>query len=193
MGEVYHNYRNNEKFKGELEKFKQLLPEGGHILDAGCGVGRPTAEFLANNGFEVTGVDISERMVELAAKNVPKASFLQKNIVDLDFPDASFDGAICVYTLWHVPRKNHEKIIANFHRMLRDNGILVINTGTHESEGMSTFFGQPMLWSTNDPGKTLRHVKDAGFEILFEGKLVLGGEVQYWIFAKKRTPTTPLE
>jgi ubiquinone/menaquinone biosynthesis C-methylase UbiE len=185
MGEQYHTFRNNEKFNSQLEQFAELLPPSGKVLDAGSGVGRPTSEFLAKRGFNVTGVDISKRMVDLAKENVPEATFYQKNILTLDFPDESFDGIICVYTLWHIPRKHHPTIIRNFHRMLKDGGILVLNTGVLESDGMSMFFGEPMLWSTNPPKKTLGVVNDLGMEILFEGGLKLGGERQYWIFAKK--------
>ena len=176
MGEIYHSFRDNEKFTQQLEQFSDLLPHPGKVLDAGSGAGKPTAEFLVNKGFHVTGVDISGKMVELA----------RKNILTLDFPDDSFDGIICVYTLWHIPRSNHPAIIENFHRMLKEDGILVLNTGTYESEGMSDFFGEPMLWSTNNPKKTLGTVMDSGFEIVFEGVLKLGGERQYWIFARKR-------
>jgi ubiquinone/menaquinone biosynthesis C-methylase UbiE len=185
MGETYHNFRDNEKFKFELEQFSELLPPSGQVLDAGCGVGRPTSEFLVKEGFKVTGIDISNRMIDLAKENVPQAKFYKKNILTLDFPDDSFDGIICVYTLWHIPRNDHITIIQNFHRMLKDNGILVLNTGIYESDGISQFFGEPMLWSTNNPKKTLEAVKDLGFEIIFEGVLKLGGERQYWIFAKK--------
>ncbi|NPE06685.1 MAG: class I SAM-dependent methyltransferase [Asgard group archaeon] len=187
MGEEYHNFRDNEKFKNELEKFAKLLPSSGEVLDAGCGVGKPVSEFLAKKGFKVTGVDISKKMIELAKQNIPEGSFYQKNILTLDFPDNSFDGIICVYTLWHIPRVDHSFILRNFHRMIKDNGILVINTGIYESEGMSEFFGEPMLWSNNNPQKTLAFVKETGFEIIFEGVLKLGGEIQYWIFAKKTT------
>jgi 2-polyprenyl-3-methyl-5-hydroxy-6-metoxy-1,4-benzoquinol methylase len=186
MGEVYHNFRDNEKFSQQLEQFIGLLPLSGKVLDAGSGVGKPTSEFLAKQGLTVLGVDISSKMVELARQNVPDAEFHKKNILTLDFPDESFDGIICVYTLWHIPRSNHPAIIKNFHRMLREDGILVLNTGTYESEGMSDFFGEPMLWSTNNPKKTLGTVMDLGFEIVFEGVLKLGGERQYWIFARKR-------
>ena len=185
MGEMYHNSRNNEKFNRELEQFSELLPSSGQVLDAGCGVGRPTSEYLVKKGFKVTGVDISKKMVELAKENIPEARFLQKNILALDFANDSFDGIICVYTLWHIPRISHPSIIQNFHRMLKNDGILVLNTGIYESEGMSNFFGEPMLWSTSDPKKTLAAVKDLGFDIIFEGILNLGGERQYWIFAKK--------
>ncbi len=114
------------------------------------------------------------------------------NILTLDFPDMKFDGIICVYTLWHIPRKNHPAIIQNFHRMLKDGGILVLNTGIYESEGVSEFFGEPMLWSTNDPKKTLAAVKDLGFEVIHEGVLKLGGERQYWIIARKVLGQRPI-
>ncbi|MGV9169953.1 MAG: hypothetical protein ACOC38_08465 [Promethearchaeia archaeon] len=51
------------------------------------------------------------------------------------------------------------------------------------------FFGEPMLWSTNPPKKTLAVVKEISMEIPFEGGLKLGGEQQYWIFAKKVNST----
>ncbi len=187
MGETYHNYRDNEKFNSELGKFADLLPKSGKVLDAGCGVGTPASRFLVKKGFRVIGVDISKRMIELAKENVPEAEFYHHNILTLDFPDESFDGIICVYTLWHIPRAQHSSIIKNFHRMLKNDGILVLNTGIHDSEGMSEFFGEPMLWSTNDPKKTLAFVKSMGFDIIFEGVLTLGGERQYWVFAKKTT------
>jgi 2-polyprenyl-3-methyl-5-hydroxy-6-metoxy-1,4-benzoquinol methylase len=185
MGEAYHRTRDNKKFNSELEKFTELLPRAGRVLDAGCGVGIPVSKFLVKKGFSVTGVDISKKLIDLAKENVPEANFHQKNIIELDFPDDSFEGIICVYTLWHIPRNNHQSIINNFHRMLKTNGILVLNTGIFESDGMSKFFGEPMLWSNNSPQKTLAITKENGFEILSEGILSLGGENQYWIFAKK--------
>ncbi|MDF1541336.1 MAG: class I SAM-dependent methyltransferase [Candidatus Thorarchaeota archaeon] len=122
-------------------------------------------------GINVTGVDISRRMIDLAKENVPEARFYHRNILTMDFPESSFDGIISVYTLWHIPRENHPTIIQNFHRMLRNNGILVLNTGVFESDGMSEFFGEPMVWSTNDPMKTLAAVQNLGFEIIYEGVL----------------------
>ena len=68
--------------------------------------------------------------------------------------------------------------------MLKPDGVLMINTGIRESDGLSYFFGEPMLWSNNAPKVTLSFIKKLGFEILFEGVLERGGEVQYWIYAK---------
>lgn len=181
----YYTHRDLNKFNSELDKLIEFLPKEAHVLDAGCGAGIPTAKYLVNKGIKVTGIDISDTMLNMAKKNVPNAIFLNKDLKDLDFKEESFDGIISVYTLFHIPKKQHENILEKFFKILKPGGIMLINTGISESEGISTFFGEPMFWSNYDPKKTLEIVKSVGFSILFEGVLVRGGEFQYWIYAKK--------
>jgi len=181
----YYSRRDLNKFNGELDKFVDLLPKNGRVLDVGCGAGIPTGKYLVSRGLKVTGIDISDTMLEMARKNVPEADFINKDMNTLDFKRNSFDGIISVYALFHVPKNNHPNIFKQFFKILKPDGILLINTGTSESEGVSKFFGEPMFWSNYDPKKTLEIVKSVGFSILFEGVLVRGGEFQYWIFAKK--------
>lgn len=185
IGSDYYQFRDLQKMNPELERFSSLVKSGGYVLDAGTGAGIPAAKFLVKKGFKVTGIDISEKMIEAAKKNVPEGEFKVKNILELDFPDKTFDGIVCVYTLWHIPKEKHQEIFQNFKRMLKPGGILMINTGLRESNGLSLFFGQPMLWSNNNPKETLKQVNDLGMEIIMEGVLERGGEYQYWIFAKK--------
>ncbi|MHA2429725.1 MAG: class I SAM-dependent methyltransferase [Promethearchaeota archaeon] len=181
----YYSHRDLSKFNGELDKFVDFLPKNGHVLDVGCGAGIPTGKYLVSRGLKVTGIDISDTMLEMARKNVPEAEFINKDMNNLDFNKNSFDGIISVYALFHVPKNNHPNIFKQFFKILKPGGILLFNTGTSESEGVSKFFGEPMFWSNYDPKKTLEIVKSVGFSILFEGVLVRGGEFQYWIFAKK--------
>ncbi|TXT58687.1 MAG: hypothetical protein BAJALOKI2v1_320038 [Promethearchaeota archaeon] len=189
IAQRYYNNRDLTKFNGELEKFSELLPKGGKVLDAGTGAGIPTAKFLSEKGFEVLGIDISKTMIELARKNVPNATFQIEDINDLNLEDSSFDGIVSVYTLFHIPKKNHHQIFKDFFRILKPEGILLINTGVSESEGITPFFGERMFWSNYKPEKTLSLVRDIDFKIIFEGVLVRGGEFQYWIFGKKPTIT----
>jgi ubiquinone/menaquinone biosynthesis C-methylase UbiE len=186
MGRDYHTFRDNNKMNGELEKFASLLPVKGSVLDVASGAGIPAARFLVKRGFKVLGVDISQNMVDLAKENVPEADFLRKDMLELDFDDETFDGILCVYSLWHVPRKEHFSIFKNFNRMLKKNGVMMINTGISASEGKTLFFGEPMFWSNYPPKKTLQLIQEAGFVIDFEGILRRGGEFQYWIFALKK-------
>ena len=181
----YYTHRDLNKFNSELDEFTNLVPKGGKVLDVGCGAGIPTAKYLVNKGLKLTGIDISETMLKMARKNVPDAEFIQKDMTQLDFDDNTFDGIISVYALFHVPKQEHKQIFQNFFRILKSGGILLINTGISESEGISSFFGVPMFWSNNNPEKTLKFINESGFSILFEGVLQRGGEYQYWIIARK--------
>lgn len=185
IAEDYYAHRDLKKFNNELEKFSSFLSQGAHVLDAGCGAGIPTSRFLVNKGLNVTGIDLSETMLKLARINVPQAAFIKMDINDLLFEESSFDGIISVYTLFHIPKKNHFSIFKRFYEILKPRGILMINTGISESEGTSNFFGVPMFWSNYKPKETLELVKRAGFSIMFEGTLERGGEYQYWVYAKK--------
>jgi ubiquinone/menaquinone biosynthesis C-methylase UbiE len=185
IAEDYYAHRDLNKFNQELEKFSSYLSKNGHILDAGCGAGIPTSRFLVNKGFNITGIDLSERMLELARNNVPEAKFIKMDMNDITFEDNSFDGIVSVYALFHIPKVKHFSIFKRFFEVLKSGGILMINTGISESEGTSNFFGVPMFWSNYKPQETLELVKKAGFSILFEGILERGSEYQYWIYAKR--------
>lgn len=182
---LYHQNRNSNKYNSELQKFINFLPKKSKVLGAGSGSGIPTAKYLTKRGVEVIGIDISSTMLEMAKSNVPSASFLLMDMTKLEFPENFFEGVVCVYSIFHVPKKNHLKIFQNFHSVLKPRGILLLNTGIQESEGFSKFFGAQMFWSNHDPRITLNLVKKAGFQILSDNILQRGGELQYWIFARK--------
>ena len=185
MGELYDKYRDLHKIDDILEEFAARVPKKGKILDAGSGAGRPVAQFLTQRGFDYLGVDFSEKMLALARQNVPAATFQWADLLDLPFASNSFDGIISVFTLFHIERRYHGQLLADFYRILKPGGILLINTGIRESEGSSVFFGHPMYWSNHRPSVTLDLAKSAGFTIEFEGILRRGGESQYWIRARK--------
>ncbi len=73
------------------------VPEGGRILDLGCGTGGH-AIALAGMGYRVTGIDNSKRMVEIAAQKAEglPAKFLHQDMRGLDLP-GGFDAAICMF------------------------------------------------------------------------------------------------
>ena len=185
MGDRYNQIRNRTKNNQELAFFTSLLPEQGKVLDAGCGAGEPVAKYLVADGFRVTGIDVSKRMLALAKQQVPQGEFLEGDITNLNFPEASFDGVVCLYTIWHISKRKHELVFQNFYRVLKPGGILFFNTGIREMDGVDMFLGAPMLWSSPPPEDTLDLVKKAGFEVLRDEILIRGGETQYWVFARK--------
>jgi ubiquinone/menaquinone biosynthesis C-methylase UbiE len=185
IAQDYYNHRDLNKFNRELERFTSLISDDAHVLDVGCGAGIPTAKFLVNKGVKVTGIDLSETMLNLARKNVPTAEFVKMDMNKLEFNENTFNGIISVYSLFHVPKEKHLDIFKQFYKVLKPEGILMINTGISESEGINNFFGVPMFWSNFKPKTTLNLVKKAGFSIISEAILERGGEYQYWVFGIK--------
>ena len=187
MAEEYHVSRGIFDNKKELKEFSGLLPKGAKILDVGCGTGIPTAKFLVNTGFEVIGIDFSERMLKLAKKNVPKAKFIKMNMIKLNFKENSFDGLTSLYAIFHVPKEKHLAIFRNFHKIIKPKGIMLISLGYKELEETSEdFHGAKMYWSSFTPEKSLQMIKDAGFEIILDKIIKKGRETHYWVLAKNK-------
>jgi ubiquinone/menaquinone biosynthesis C-methylase UbiE len=170
----------------ELVKFAGLLPKNGKVLDVGCGAGVPVAKFLVEAGFEVVGVDFSEKMLKLARKNVPQATFVRKNMIKMDFADNSFDGLTAFYSIIHVPREKHSLLFKNFNRILRPDGIMLVCMGPDDWESTEEYYGIRMFWSQYSPEKSLQLVNDAGFEVIFDKILERGKERHYWILARNK-------
>jgi SAM-dependent methyltransferase len=92
------------------------------ILDIGCGAGIPLTLALSET-FDVTGVDVSTRQIELARKNVPAARFIHGDVTTSDFAVASFDAAVASYSLIHVPRGEHVGLFRSIARWLSTDGV----------------------------------------------------------------------
>ena len=106
------------------------LPERHErALDFGCGTGRLTRA-LASHFTTAVGVDISERMVEMAREentDVPRSEFVVGNGVDLSaFEDGSFDFVYCNLVLQHLPDTDlAERFMAEFLRVVARDGLAV--------------------------------------------------------------------
>lgn len=186
IAEEYHVSRNRFDHGKELRELAGLLPKNATILDVGCGAGVPVAKFLVESGFAVTGIDFSRKMLRLARKNVPEATFIKKDMTKLDFAVNSFDGLTAFYSIIHVPREKHSSLFDSFHRILKPKGIMLVCMGPDEWEATDVYLGTKMFWSQYSPEISSELVKDAGFQIISDRILVRGGERHYWILARNK-------
>ena len=182
---VYHEQRNQFKNQSILELFSHYVGSEGHILDLGCGSGVPVAKFLLNKGIEITGIDISQSMLDLARKNIPSATLIKQNMRQVDFPKNTFDGVVCFYALYHVPRVNHRDILKNIFRMLKPGGVLVFSIGSSAWEGVEDFHGTQMYWSHYAPGVYGDMLEEIGFDIVFAEDIDHGEETHFWFIVSK--------
>lgn len=173
-----------------LKKLLNGLAPGSSVLDLGCGSGNP-ADIEIAKAHKVTGVDISETQINLARQNIPAGNFLHRDVGSVEFAAESFDAVVSFYTLDHIPRAEHETILRNIHKWLRERGILLISieAGEHDDE-TGEWLGVPMFISCFDPETTKTLVNEAGFEILetaIENRRAQGNDVPFlWVFAQKQ-------
>ena len=162
----------------ELELVTEATPAGSSILDVGCGAGVPVARHLSDK-YQVTGVDVSRSMLQLARVNAPRAHFVQGDVTALDFPAATYDAIVSFYAIFHIPRGEHAGLFQRFAAWLKPSGLLLMTVAEHDDGPGYTeggFFGETMYWSNFGPDEYRRLLRDAGFTIRSHGILGHGFE-----------------
>jgi SAM-dependent methyltransferase len=96
----------------------------GRALDAACGTGRH-ARRLVELGHQVTGVDLTPEMLELAAAAVPEATFHVGDLLDLPVADAAFELVVSGLALAHVADLG--AAVRELARVLRPGGRLIVS------------------------------------------------------------------
>lgn len=176
-----------EKFDNwnELNDFCSVLPNSARILDVGCGTGIPIAKYLVENNYSLVGIDLSLEMIAVAKQNVPQVEFHQMNMIDLDFPAASFDGLVACYSVFHIQRELHRKIFEGFYNVLKSGGHILVSIGSSDWEGTEEYYGVEMYWSHYAPERTATIIAECGFEVIFNRRITTNGETHNWVLAKK--------
>ncbi len=107
-----------------INKFLPVADMKTKLLDLGCGTGH-WSEYFSGKGFFVTGIDVSERMINIARqKNIPNSDFQIADGQNLPFEDNSFDVAAAITVLEFAA--NPAKIISEMVRCVKKNGGIVI-------------------------------------------------------------------
>ncbi|WP_265444688.1 class I SAM-dependent methyltransferase [Acetivibrio straminisolvens] len=110
----------------------------GKVMDLGCGTGRHTI-YLAQNGFQVLAVDVSETGIEVTrAKaeklNLTNIEFAQLDMRNLTVGDNLPDAILCVWTTGHGNIEDVRKNVNEMYRILRPGGVLVVDYVSIEDE-----------------------------------------------------------
>ncbi len=158
-----------------VDRILEGLPTGAKVLDLGCSTGNPIAKHVVQRGYRLTGVDQSQRMLEIAQREVPEAEFIHADMVEVDLQDR-FAAAIAWDSAFHVARKYHSALYQKLAQALQPEGKLLLSVGgtdpgdfsssESDAEGFtSEMHGHTFFYSGYEPGVARKLIESAGFEI----------------------------
>jgi len=123
-----------EAFSGELEKkpkdqeilrrFSQEIGDRRPVWDFGCGPGQ-TANYLNNLGLKISGLDLSEKILEQARSIHPEIHFRKGDILALEFENDSIAGVVAFYAIVHLTEDQVRMAFREVFRVLQPGGIFL--------------------------------------------------------------------
>jgi SAM-dependent methyltransferase len=159
-----------------LRFFKWLgLKPAEHVLEVGCGSGGPALFMARTTGCRVTGIDINEHGIA-NAKSLAQEQGLEAQVYfhqadarqRLPFEDETFDAALCIDTINHLPDRLH--LLRQWHRVLRPGGralftdpVIVTGLLSNEELLIRSSIGYYLF---APPGENERLITEAGFELI---------------------------
>jgi ubiquinone/menaquinone biosynthesis C-methylase UbiE len=194
IGEEYERWSTKGTDPARERYLKVLLedlPKGAQVLDLGCGSGALATRRLSER-FQITGVELSSRMVELAQPNIPTATFVRADMASVEFPPELFDGVCAFYSLTHLPQKELPILLRRVARWLKPGGLFVASMGSGEDPGSvedEWVGGVPMYFAGHTVQTNEELVEEAGLRVVSartEAVREAGGDVTFlWMVAKK--------
>ena len=177
-----------DQFKNDqyLEKLDALLKPGSAILDLGCGAGMPIDKFLVDRGHQVTGIDFSSKMIDLAKRHVPEAKYLVRDISELKRGEFRVDAVVSFYAIIHIPKENHRELFTRINSFLPGGGLILVTLGKEENEEIGDYHGVEMYWSHYGPEQSREIIEEAGFEVIID-EIDAGGEEKCQYFLARKT------
>ena len=98
------------------------------VLDAGCGNGS-LAKYISPIVKHITGIDYSERMIEVATRNVEgyhNITLEKMDITKLKFPENSFDAIYCMGVFEYLSTEKYPKVINAFQKIIKPGGFILV-------------------------------------------------------------------
>lgn len=148
-----------------LDRFLQLLPAEGAVLDIGCGPGRPIARYVVDQGRSLTGVDAAPEMIEMFQSNVPEAKAVVADMRHLNLMH-EFDGIIAWDSFFHLTPDDQRAMFAVFDGHASPTACLLFNTGHKHGDAIGEFAGEPLYHSNLDAQEYTKLLHAHGFSVI---------------------------
>ena len=121
VASIYRNLVIKERLNSVI---RREFAEGAKLLHAGCGSGQVDVDL--HEHAKITAIDISVPALKMYSRDNPKAFAVKHaSVLDLPFPDASFDGAYNLGVIEHFDKDELRKMFGELRRVIRSGGKFV--------------------------------------------------------------------
>ena len=148
-----------------LDRFTALLPDGGSILDLGCGSGEPVARYLIERGFALTGLDASETLIGLCRERFPGQEWIVADMRSLDL-GRPFDGILAWHSFFHLSADNQREMFVRLAAHAKPSSALMFTSGPEAGEAIGEWQGEPLFHASLDPAEYDALLRDNGFAVV---------------------------
>lgn len=111
-----------------LDRFTEGLPQGATILDLGCGSGEPLAAALIADGFRLTGIDVSPRLIELCRQRFPEHDWQVGDMRALP-PLSRYAGILAWHSFFHLDFEAQRRMFPVFSILAAPGASLMFTSG----------------------------------------------------------------
>ncbi len=152
-----------EKFY--LDLLQKYIPAGGEVLDVGCGTGEPIAQFLITQGYKLTGIDASKKMIDLCKQRFPDAKWLLADMRTLNLQE-KFDAVIAWHSFFHLPHDDQRTTLRSLAALVKEEGLLIFTSGTEYGEVWGDNGGHDLYHASLSSEEYTRILSECNFKIL---------------------------
>lgn len=167
-----------------LNLIVNTIPPSSSILDLGCGTGEPIAQFFIEKGYKVTGVDGSQKMIELCKKRFPSERWIVSDMREINLPQ-QFDVLLAWHSFFHLDFDSQRTMFKIFESHIKPGGVLAFTSGEEEVEVWSDNGGQQLYHASLSTNEYNSLLKESSFKVLVHNiRDPECGEATVWVAQK---------
>lgn len=188
----YRDHKQDTWWINGTDEFIVLLEPGSLVLDVGCGAG-VKSKYLINRGLKVVGIDFSEKMIEIARREVPEGEFRVMDVKETRSLEEDFNGIFLQAVLLHLKKNEIVDILQNLFGKLKKGGYVYIAVKEKKPEGLNEEikrdedYGYPYerFFSYFSMDEIKGYVKKLGMNLVHESIIPSGNTRWIQVIARK--------
>jgi predicted TPR repeat methyltransferase len=165
--------RDNSFLSMLVTEFASYIKRGGKVLDIGCGTGYPIASYLSEQGFNVTGIDVSEKLLNKAIeRRLSNTTFYLCDFFEF-IPKDKYDGIIAFDSFFHFPKEKQNLIYEKVSGWMNKDAYLLFTHGNEDGEVEGEMYNEKFYYSSLDKDEVQHLLSAAGLEVVWAKEMYI--------------------